>query len=197
MFHFFSHLLSPLHNKLPDTPRYWMDKIPGENWLRVVPNADHTMVSAYLEIASDISAFFNLVTRNISRPQVVFYLNRSSSTSEPASIVAQVYGAVPTAQVWSAVTPASSGRRDFRWFICGKLSPQCSQVIPWLPESLSGSSPAGLFQVKRSAPTEGSWQGFLIQLNFNVSNQPFRVTSQLNVVPDTWPFPPCSPSECG
>ena len=47
-----------------DWPRMYMDKIPGEKHLYVMPNTDHSMATGLYSAISTISNFINSVNNN-------------------------------------------------------------------------------------------------------------------------------------
>jgi PhoPQ-activated pathogenicity-related protein len=53
---------------LPDSPRYYFSDMPGEKYLRFVPDTDHGMASP--DAAANLVAWFRAVTQNSPRPRV-------------------------------------------------------------------------------------------------------------------------------
>ncbi len=56
------------------------------------------------------------------------------------------------------------------------------------------------FFLGQGAPASG-WTGFLVQVDYlipvpGLGNLSWRVSTEVNVVPDTFPFPACPPSNC-
>ena len=45
-------------------PRLYMDKIPGEKHLYVMPNTDHSMVTGLYSVLSNVANFINSVNKN-------------------------------------------------------------------------------------------------------------------------------------
>ena len=102
--------------------------------------------------------------------------------------------------MWVATTGPT--RRDFRLVVCFDL-PECFQPVVWLPHKLQPAGVAGnttTYVAKQGTPASG-WTGFLVQVNYLVPIPGFgsvswRVSTEVNVVPDTFPFPACPPSQC-
>ncbi len=65
---------------LPDSPRFWWHKLPGEKHLRAVPNAEHSMICCALDLVADIITFYHLLVRNIPRPALDFALVHAGPT---------------------------------------------------------------------------------------------------------------------
>ena len=186
---------------LPDSPRFWWNDLPGEKHLRAIPNAEHSMACCALDIISDIVAFYNLLVNNVTRPELSWTLDYAGK-DEVARISVNSSIVAHTAKVWWADTIPSSGLRDFRLVVCFQL-PECVQPVIWFPDDLKNLSPdntTGMYVAERSGPALG-WTGFLIQLDFKMALPSgdfvfFRETTEVNVVPDNFPFPVCPQSEC-
>jgi PhoPQ-activated pathogenicity-related protein len=184
---------------LPDSPRFWWNKLPGEKYLRIIPNAEHSMACCILDVTSDILAFLHLITHNIPRPVMNFSMVYQQTPDAPASIQVSTSVKPATVKMWWANTIAGNGRRDFREIICGELKPACLQPVLWFPRDLQPQSD-GTYLAVQEAPAAG-WTGFLVQCDFEISiggNRTvwFRISSEVNVVPDTFPFPTCPNSQC-
>jgi PhoPQ-activated pathogenicity-related protein len=181
---------------LPDSPRFWFDQLPGEKYLRIIPNTDHTLADVVLDVVSDIAAFYHLLANNISRPVVTW--NLTHATSGIASIVVKTSKVPVTANVWWADTVGSKPTRDFRLIICPEIS--CAQGVFWFPKKLAPQSD-GSYVASFSRPAAG-FTGFLIQLDYEYPNARngdsvyFRVSTEVNIVPNIFPFPPCPQSQC-
>lgn len=55
-------------------------------------------------------------------------------------------------------------------------------------------NPDGSYSASITAPSEG-WIGFMIEVEYRRDNDPYHymeVTSEVNIVPDRYPFAPCS-----
>jgi len=187
---------------LPDSPRFWWNTLKGEKHLRAVPNAEHSMATAFLDLISDVSAFYWLLSRNVTRPTVSWELVHGM---EQASITMHSSLPAKTAKMWWADTIPSTGRRDFRLVVCWDL-PACVQPTIWFPKDLTDTAGPNAtmhtYVANAKAPAAG-WEGFLVQLDFEipVPGRPdpvwWRISSEVNIVPDRFPFEKCPASECG
>jgi PhoPQ-activated pathogenicity-related protein len=189
---------------LPDSPRFWWNLLPGEKHLRAIPNAEHSMAGHSFDIVSDIMAFYKLFVHNIPRPTVDWTLVHAGA-SGAASITVNTSMVPKTAKMWWADTVASTGLRDFRLVTCFDIS--CLQPVAWFPVDLTAvsggdaNSTLTTFVGERTAPAVG-WTGFLVQLDFEIDvpamNEKvwWRISTEVNIVPDVFPFPVCPDSEC-
>merc|ERR1711991_463922 len=188
---------------LPDSPRFWFNQLPGEHHLRAVPNAEHSMATALLDIVSDIIGFYKIFTRKVPRPTVEWALVHANSDGT-AKITVNASQTPATANMWWADTIPSSGRRDFRLVVCFDI-PACLQPTVWFPKELTNvagpNSTVAIYEAEQIAPAAG-WTGFLVQLDFELDVPGFdkpvwwRISTEVNIVPDRFPFPVCPPSEC-
>jgi hypothetical protein len=203
---------------LPDSPRFWWGKLPGEKHLRAIPNSEHSMACCALDVVADIISFYHLLVRNIPRPSLDFSLTHAG-TNGLASITVNTPQNVHVQSVnmWTATTGPT--RRDFRLVVCFDL-PECFQPVIWLPHKLQPSGSVGntttyvakqvassdyffvfvFSNVQQGAPASG-WTGFLVQVDYlipvpGLGNVSWRVSTEVNVVPDTFPFPACPASKC-
>jgi len=175
---------------LPDSPQFFINELPGEKYLTVIPDAEHSLATAYIDVAETITTFYQLIITN-HRPTYSYQLIKSNTT---ASIVVTVDIDDPPKYVtmWYAYT-LSSTLRDFRLVKCGQL-PECLQPVIWWFTEVPESSTPGVYVAKLDAPTSG-WAGFLVELTYQydefADKRVFRVTTEVNIVPDVMPFPPC------
>lgn len=172
---------------LPDSPQYFYSSLKGENHLRMVPNAEHSLIGHQADVVLSIATFYQLVLDNTPRPQISWDLVKSNTT---ASITLKLLDNYQPLQVkmWYAHT-LSFVQRDFRLVICDDLT-HCLEPVFWYDEVLTPVS-NGVYQVSMDAPQHG-WVGFMIEVLYRFGEQDDLVlTSEVNVVPDRLPFPPC------
>lgn len=109
--------------------------------------------------------------------------------------------------VWHATT-FSTTRRDWR---LAKLDPHCTtknvstpggsaclQPILWLPQTPTKVSNT-TFVASFTPPVGGEWTAYFMVAEFNQSPEvpfKFKFTTQVQVTPDTMPFPDCQGMGC-
>jgi PhoPQ-activated pathogenicity-related protein len=180
---------------LPDSPQFFINELPGETHLNLIPDAEHALVTAYVDVTFTLSGFYQMVISKTPRPSYTYEIIKSNTT---ASIKVQVDTANPPTSVtlWHAST-LSSTMRDFRLVKCAKL-PDCLNPVIWYYEELQEALPgSGKYLATKSAPIYG-WTGFLVELVWEYRDWPragqlrkFITTTEVNIVPDTMPFAPC------
>lgn len=181
---------------LPDSTKFFWDKLVGPSFLRVLPNAEHTTIGSSISALLSAETLLQRYANKRPLPQFDFKLTYGNET---ARIVARTSGPFrPTVvKKWWATT-LSSEKRDFRLLTC--KSPLCVNLVWWKSEIISESSPgSGVYMAIQEKPESG-WTGFMIEAtyNFNYTDsstlnpiQEFKVTTSVNVVPDILPFQSC------
>jgi len=174
---------------IPDAPREFWRQVPGPKYLRVIPNCEHSLAGHDYYTILQISEFINRFLNNTLPPTLDYSLIYSNTT---ATITVKPGEKPASVTMWQATT-LSKTRRDFRLFICADITnPKCFQPVWWLPQSLSPRAD-GSYSASINAPSEG-WIGFEIEVEYRRDNDPdhyFEVTSEVNIVPDMYPYPQC------
>jgi len=178
---------------LPDSARNFYDDLRGDTYLRMAPNTEHSLAPLDALIVSNIATFVSYIKFGDPIPSIKEKIVYSNTT---ATITVFPSHPPDEAKLWIAPT-VSKTRRDFRLIICGQI-PACFQPVFWFPESLKPNAD-GSYSASVSAPSNGGWNGFVIELAYKSKYVPdnwYQVTSQVVIVPDVYPFPPCG-SMCG
>jgi len=157
---------------LPDgSQNYWND-LPGDRYLRYVPNADHSLGGS--DALESVLAYVLGFRDDRPRPTFSWKLEgsdtiRVQSADKPTKVV-----------LWQATNPKS---RDFRVETLGKK---------WTASDLTDQG-GGVFVAKVDKPTTG-YTAFYIELTYP-SGQivPYKFSTQVRVVPDTRPFAGINP----
>ncbi len=155
---------------LPDSSQFYFDDLPGDKYLRYVPNADHSLDGS--DAVTSLLAFYLTVLHHKPRPVVDWTFEDDGSivvrsATQPAKVV-----------LWQATNPAA---RDFRVETLGKK--YTDRVL----QEVEGGRHVYRGQV--DAPQTG-WTAYFIELTYDigVKNVPFKVSTAVRVIPDTLPF---------
>lgn len=122
-------------------------------------------------------------------------------SNSTASIIANIPDQQPgTAKLegvylWYSNT-LSTKQRDYRLITCP--SPNCFNPVIWHYVQMQPQSP-GVYVATQNKPVVG-WQAFLIEAVFSFTwpndelnpSRQLRLTTEVNVVPNEMPFPPCA-----
>jgi PhoPQ-activated pathogenicity-related protein len=165
---------------LPDSSQFYFDDLPGEKYLRYVPNTDHslglaavTSVTA-LEAGYNLLAWFESVLANTPRPRFYWKADRSQG-----SILLRTIDAPAEVRLWQASNPKA---RDFRLDTIGPA---------WTSTAVNGSH--GIYTVQLPKPAQG-WTAFFLELTYPSGGKyPWKFTTEVVVAPDVYPFGPPAP----
>jgi len=174
---------------LPDSPQFFWNYLLGPKWLRMLPNAEHSLAGHATDIATNINTFFHAITTEMPLPVVNWTI--SNTTGE---IVAVSTEKPIKARMWHA---KNLHHRDFRLIVCGDMKNiSCYNPILWDFVDLEPNSTSGglfTYQALKPAPPTG-WGGFFIELHFQIftfQRDEIKFTTEVSILPTTLPFPPC------
>ena len=152
---------------LPDSSQFYFRDLPGTNYLRYVPNADHSLKGT--DAYETVMVFYNALINSASLP-------RFSWSVQPNGAI-EVLTVTPPSEVklWQATNPEA---RDFRLETFG---PQ------WESSSLKASE-EGRYVASVTKPPKG-WTAYFVELTFPSGTQlPYKFTTQVCVSPDVLPY---------
>jgi PhoPQ-activated pathogenicity-related protein len=157
---------------LPDSPRFYFSDLPGEKYLRFVPNTDHGMSS--LSTAANLVAWFRAVTLNYPRPRFYWRADRAEGT-----LTVRVVDAPSQVLLWQTANPKA---RDFRLETIGPA---------WTSTPLTGTN--GVYTAAVTA--DKGWSAFFVELTYPgpgvpPNDFPLVFTTEVVVTPDVYPFDP-------
>lgn len=152
---------------VPDSSHFYFDQLPGEKYLRYVPNADHG-VRDHSDVGESISAYFGAIVRGTKRPEFTWRIEKNGtivvdSKARPAAV-----------KLWQATNPDA---RDFR---LEKIGPA------YTSRELTALSP-GHYVAKPPLPAKG-YTAYFVELTYPSGGEyPFKFTTGVKVVPDVYP----------
>jgi PhoPQ-activated pathogenicity-related protein len=176
---------------LPDSPQFFIDALQGPKFLRVVPDAEHSLIGHELDLTFTIATFFHLVVDKRPIPTISWNF---TITPEGTGVITATSDVEPTEVLMFHATTISTTRRDFRLITCGAVNASCIQPILWFPTTLSDQG--GYTYVATMDPPEKGWKAFMIQFDFEYPDHSggmytFKQSTEAHVIPNTLPFPPC------
>jgi PhoPQ-activated pathogenicity-related protein len=154
---------------VPDSPRFYYKDLPGEKYLRFVPNTDHSLAS--LSVIANLAAWVRAITGNFPRPRFYWEADRAAGQLKIRTVDA------PTqVNLWQATNPRG---RDFRLETIGPV---------WTSTPVSGSN--GIYTIPLASPAQG-WAAYVAELTFpGPGDDQLVFTTEVVVMPDIYPFPP-------
>ena len=153
---------------LPTSSQFYFDELPGEKYLRYVPNANHN-VSEGTDALETILAFYASILNGVDRPKFSWELEKDGS-------IRVISGSkVKEVIMWSATNQKA---RDFRKDTIGNS---------WEPKVLQQNED-GTYVGIPIKPKKG-WKAYFIEMTYET---PFglnlKLTTPVRVIPDTLPF---------
>jgi PhoPQ-activated pathogenicity-related protein len=156
---------------LPDSSRFYFDGLPGEKYLRYVPNTKHNLNA---DARESLVAFYDAVVRGQERPKFSWKFEtngdiRVTTADRPTEV-----------KLWSATNP---DKRDFR---LDTIGPAYKSTV------LEADGKKYVGRVDK--PAKG-WTAYFVELTYPSGGKyPFKFTTAVRVTPDSLPFPAPKPT---
>jgi PhoPQ-activated pathogenicity-related protein len=152
---------------LPDSSQFYFDDLPGEKYIRYVPNTDHSLKDS--DAREGLIAYYDALLRNAPRPRFSWSFDRDGS------IRVETKDQPSDVKVWHAT---NSTARDFRLETIGKAY---QSARPQLPKP-------GTYIARIPKPDAG-WTAFFVELTFPSGGKyPFKFSTPIRVIPNTLPY---------
>jgi PhoPQ-activated pathogenicity-related protein len=151
---------------LPDSSQFYFDALPGEKYLRYVPNTKHNLNA---DARESLTAFYDAVLRGQPRPKFSWKFEKNGDirvtvTDRPTEV-----------KLWSATNP---DKRDFR---LDSIGPAYKDRV------LAANGKNYIGRVDK--PAKG-WTAYFVELTYPSGGKyPFKFTTAVRITPDTLPFP--------
>ncbi|MDQ3013253.1 MAG: PhoPQ-activated pathogenicity-related family protein, partial [Acidobacteriota bacterium] len=152
---------------LPDSWQFYYDDLPGEKYLRYVPNTKHDLKDS--DAPNTLDAFYESVQKGTPRPRFTWKIDKDGTINvntkdKPTEV-----------RLWHATNPKA---RDFRLDIIGKAF--TSEVIQPVKE--------GTYVGKMAKP-EAGFTAYFVEMTFPSGGKyPFKFTTGVRITPDVLPF---------
>jgi PhoPQ-activated pathogenicity-related protein len=152
---------------LPDSSQFYFEDLPGETYLRYVPNAAHSLDGS--DALETLLAFYGTVLNGTPRPKFTWSITKDDA------IRVEVVDKPAAVKLWQAT---NANARDFRVDTIGKA---------WTSSDLTDRG-GGVYVGQVVEPEKG-WTAFFVELTYPVGGPvPLKLTTQVHVVPDKVPF---------
>lgn len=151
---------------LPDSSQFYFDDLPGEKYLRYVPNSGHSLAGT--DAPETVVAFFDAVINDRPRPKF------SWTFEDDGSIRVTTEDRPKEVKFWQASNELS---RDFRISTIGQA---------YTSTDLNEVS-TGVYVGRIEEPEKG-WTAFFVELTYDLGGPaPVKFTTAVRVLPDTLP----------
>ncbi len=152
---------------LPDSSQFYFDDLPGEKYLRYIPNTDHSLKDS--DVYQSLTAFYQAVLAGKPRPKFSWkFAGADTIRVSPASAPSAV-------KLWQATNPE---HRDFRLETIG----------PAYRSTTLRPDPDGVYVARVRKPAHG-FTAYFVELTFpGPGKYPFKFTTPVRVIPDVLPY---------
>ncbi|XP_078662816.1 autocrine proliferation repressor protein A-like [Branchiostoma floridae x Branchiostoma belcheri] len=177
---------------LPDNSYFYWDQLEGEKYRRWIPNAEHSCAGHEISILFGLRAFFFSILEDSPRPKLTW----TRETGPRSGKITLQTNAEPVIIRSFHARTLDGVRRDFRLLNQppGEKDPQPHPVV-WLPEEVEDMG-NGTYVAEFDFPDVG-WLAFFIQTTFPAPHGTvLEFTTEVHVIPDTFPFPECHGDDC-
>eukprot|EP01103_Thecamoeba_quadrilineata_P002891 TRINITY_DN12743_c0_g1_i1.p1 TRINITY_DN12743_c0_g1~~TRINITY_DN12743_c0_g1_i1.p1 ORF type:complete len:491 (+),score=55.56 TRINITY_DN12743_c0_g1_i1:32-1504(+) len=175
---------------MPQSPLFFWNDLRGEKYLRMVPNAEHSMAGHAEDVMYSVVQFMEAIIHSNPIPNYDWQISADGTTitvttnAKPKKVV-----------MWHALNPH---KRDFRMIVCGiNDDPLCIGKTFWLPEELQPVSVENgiyTYSSTQNIPDKG-WLGFLVEAHYDMGFEsdidPLKITSGVSIIPQTYPYEGC------
>lgn len=152
---------------LPDSAQFYFDALPGDKYLRYIPNTDHGLD---FSAAASLLLFYQSILNDTELPKFTWKAEGDSIRVKPIS------GSLKEVNLWQA---SNEKTRDFRVDTIGRS---------WKSSLVELSNNADVFDVRVDEPNEG-WTAFFVEMVYDSGGAvPYKFTTQVHVVPKRLPF---------
>jgi PhoPQ-activated pathogenicity-related protein len=153
---------------VPDSSQFYFDDLPGEKYLRYVPNTNHSLANS--DARESLTAFYDAVLRGQPRPKFFWKFEKNgdirvTSVDKPSEV-----------KLWAANNPE---KRDFR----------LQSIGPAYKSTVLTSTGDNVYVGHIEKPEKG-WTAYFVELTYPSGGKySFKFTTAVRVNPDTLPFP--------
>jgi hypothetical protein len=151
---------------LPDSAQFYFDDLPGEKYLRYIPNTDHGLD---FSAATSLLLFYKSILADSPLPEFTWKVTGDRIRVRP------IKGELKEVNLWQA---SNEKARDFRVETIGRV---------WKSSPLKPRD-NGRYVARVTEPKEG-WTAFFVEMVYDSADAvPHKFTTQVHVVPQRLPF---------
>ncbi|KAI3378793.1 hypothetical protein SNEBB_000793 [Seison nebaliae] len=171
-----------------DDLKFFWNSLPGDKYLRRIPNAEHTCVGHIISLYFSLRTFFLSLVEEFPLPHLDWNV---TYTSNEATIVAWMDRTPNQVSIYHAHT-LNDGRRDFRLLELGK---KVHPVI-WLEKHVEINK-QNLYKATLPMPQKG-YEAFYFQFTFDSPDPSadIELTTQAAILPNYYPHEDCHALGC-
>lgn len=182
---------------LPDDEAWWWNDMTEPKHMLQVPNAEHSLATGLLEVIPAVVSFVGGVLANAPIPTMNWTINYDTDGSIVATVPAGQVAPI-NVTLWCADSVPGVNRRDFR-LIGGYPKPDLQDVF-WAKFPMQ---PIAQNTWKAAVPLPPSgWRAQMLHFKFpgvktfGGDQFPYEFSTQISIIPNTFPYPDCSGASC-
>lgn len=178
---------------LPDDSHYYYNDMEGPTYLRIHANAEHSLILHHINIMDEMSAFMLSVVENVALPR----LSWDRYENETHGVIRFKTDLIPTKITGYQATTLTQERRDFRIARAAAVNSTEPAIQPIFYRPFQPSNPSkGVYVAEVKKPV-ARWTCFFLVAEYPAPRgTTVAFTSEVNIIPDTFPFPQCSGDGC-
>ena len=152
---------------LPDSSRFYFDKLMGEKMIRYIANTNHSLKGS--DADRSLAGFYYSILNNIERPEILWDHDGNTIYAEATR------GQLSAVRLWQAVNRSA---RDFRLETIGPV---------WESRILA-PGPNKRYSAKLAKPASG-WKAYFIEMEFMLPEKMMiKLTTEVLIVPENLPY---------
>jgi len=179
---------------MPDAAQYYWPDLAGPKYLRVVPNAEHSLAGHILNVLGGVEQFYlNILNnRNTQLPTYSWEISEDGTT---ITLTTQNVDQLIAARVWFS---RNNEYRDWRLLTCPEV--KCVNPAFFGHENLTAIDP-GVYSYTLETPAAGLYSSFFIEVDYDFGfetrdRKVMQITSDMSIIPKGYPYAPCSDDVC-
>lgn len=154
---------------VPDSAQFYINNLKGEKLLRYVPNTDHSLRNS--DAPLNLMAWFQSILNNRSRPRFQWRV------AKDGSMWVKTVDTPSEVKLWQATNPNA---RDFR----------LEKIGPTYKATVLSPAKNGEYLASVAKPQKG-FTAYFVELTYPSGGKyPLKVTTEVRVTPNVYPFPP-------
>jgi len=160
----------------PDSWKFYWDDLPGEKYVRYVPNTGHSLEGS--DALSTLIAYYQYILTKQDRPEFSWKVNGQDMEiyTDPDHPPTEV-------KLWQAISEEAP--RDFRIDVIGSAWTDSTLII----------TDDGKYTLHLPLP-EDHWKAYFIEVTYEEEGKlPLKLTSGVSVLPEVYPFEPFEPTD--
>ena len=179
---------------MPDAAQYYWPELSDPKFLRVVPNAEHSLAGHIVNVLGGVEQFY-LALLNNNNDLLPTYRWEISEDGATITVITENTENLSEVRAWFS---RNNTARDWRLLTCPEV--RCANPVFFDSVVLSPISP-GVYTYTLEFPPAGEYSSFFLELNYDFGfemreRKQMQITSDMSIIPKTYPFAPCPDDVC-